>query len=292
MQKYFRTIVVFSLTIFSAVALNIYTAKAEDYIAPDAVQITTPTYRPEYAEFTQNLGTYNYSTSWEGIPAASLTAKVEQEGLNYRVTVTAKTCKMIDLFYKLRYRAEGLMSTVDFSPIKDTFEQKENSRDRYVEINFHPHGEVEAIRIDREKDEVKTLKFDPNNFMLDPFSAAFLARSLNWEKGASREFDTFNGKSRYLITLKAEDQVKIAVNGEMRDVWVISPTVKNLSYPEQNSKLRKAEIYVTADKHREILKIVSSVFVGSVTTKLVSFESSTNPTPPTSVAKSSSVGFF
>ncbi len=278
------------LAIIALVGSNF--ALAEDYIAPDAVQITTPTYHPEYSEFTQLLGTYNYATSWEGIPAANTTVKIEQEGLQYRIVVTAKTGTMIDLLYKLRYRAEGVLSAVDYYPIKDTIEQKENSRDRYTEINFHPHGEVEAIRIDKQKDETKTLKFDPNNFMLDPFGAAFLARTLNWEKGQTREFDTFNGKSRYLISLTADDKKQIKVNGEMRDVWVIVPTVKNLSYPDQNSKLRRAEIYVTDDKHRDILKIVSSVFIGSVTTKLESFEPSALPAPGTSIAERGNNSFF
>jgi Protein of unknown function (DUF3108) len=283
-----KYLLVFSACLLS-VAGNIY---ADDYIAPDAVHVTTPTYHPEFSDFKQSLGTYNYTTSWEGIPAASLSANVEQNGLQYRVVVTAKTYKMIDIVYKLRYRAEGVMSAVDFYPIKNTVEHKENSRDRYTEINFLPDGEVEAIRIDRKKDETKTLKFEPNNFMLDPFSAAFLARTLNWEKGAVKQFDTFNGKSRYLITLTAEDKVQMEINNEMRDVWVIVPVVKNLTYPEQTKKLRRAEIYVTADKYRDILKIVSSVFIGSVTTKLDSFEPSDKPEPGTSVARARLNYFF
>jgi len=89
--------------------------------------------------------------------------------------------------------------------------------------------------------------------------------------GDVKEFDTFNGKSRYLIKLKAAEIVKMKVNNEEKDVFVIEPTVVNLTNQEQSKKLRKAKIYLTADKNREILKIVSSVFIGSVTTELVSY---------------------
>ena len=61
------------------------------------------------------------------------------------------------------------------------------------------------------------------------------------------------------------------VNGEMRDVWVIEPSVKKLNTSKQNNKLRSAKMYVTADKKREILEIDSEVFIGSVRTRLVGF---------------------
>jgi hypothetical protein len=245
---------------------------AETYISPERVEIKTPVLKPEASEFEPMLGTYNYSVSWEGIPAADLTATVEQVNGNYRVTAKAKTYTGIDLFYKLRYKAEGLISAVDFFPVKTTIDLRENSRHKYTEIKFDAKGNVDALRVDYKKDQINTLSFDPENFMLDPFAAAFLARSIKWEEGISRDFDTFNGKSRYLISLTATEKTKMKVNGVEKDVWVISPKVVNLSIPEQTGKLRKAEIYVTADKARDIVKIKSSVFIGSVYTELDSVE--------------------
>jgi hypothetical protein len=60
----------------------------------------------------------------------------------------------------------------------------------------------------------------------------------------------------------------------MRKVIVITPRVRNLSTTKPRSKLREAFIYVTDDDQREVLKIVSSVFIGSVTTEMESFVSS------------------
>ena len=73
------------------------------------------------------------------------------------------------------------------------------------------------------------------------------------------------------ITLTAIDKVQMEVNDVQKTVFVIRPTVKNLTNPEANKKLREAKIYVTDDKDREILKIASDVFIGTVTTKLISY---------------------
>lgn len=260
-------------------------AAADEYASPDLVEIKTPAINPNESDFEPVLGTYTYDVNWEGIPAAELVSTVEQEGDYYKITVKARTYRAIDLFYKLRYNAEGIISADNYSPLKTVIDHRENSRHRFTELSFDEKGQVEAVRIDLRKGEVKTINFDPENHMLDPFAAAFLARSVNWEQGMRRDFDTFNGKSRYLISLLAEEKVKLEVDGVERDVWVISPKVYNLISPEQSKKLKEAKIYLTADKNRDILKIVSSVFIGSVYTELEKIE----PSPPvrTRLAKKS-----
>ena len=122
-------------------------------------------------------------------------------------------------------------------------------------------------------------EFAPVNTPLDPFSAAFLARSLDWWQGRSVTFDTYNGRTRYLITLTASERKYMKLNGKVRDVWVITPSVRKSDESAPHSKLDSAKIYVTADGHHEILRIDSKVFVGTVETTLRSF-SPTRTFPP------------
>lgn len=89
---------------------------AED-IPADQVKVLTPVYHPDSAEIDFPLGTYNYTVSWQGIPAADVAVDIEQESLHYRIGVSAKTYSGIDL-YKLRYRAQGLISAIDFFPVR------------------------------------------------------------------------------------------------------------------------------------------------------------------------------
>ena len=105
-------------------------------ITADQVKIKTPTYKPSFDEFTPPLGEYKYEVSWQGIPAAGLTATVTREDDTYRIVTTAKTYKAIDLFYKLRYRAEGVISAYTLRPKKTMINHRENSRVKNTEIKF------------------------------------------------------------------------------------------------------------------------------------------------------------
>lgn len=277
----------FRLAVFSVTRLLVGLVAAAVLAAGDAfaqesdigaIKVSTPVYAPAEGDFTPPFGTYTYEAAWQGIPAAELSISLKEVDGRYRIATTARTLSAIDIFYKLRYRAEGLISASNLTPYKTFIDSRENSRQKLVQMTFYENGDIEAVRSQIGK-ESKFARFNTGNFTLDPFSAAFLARSLPWEKGMSREFDTFNGKTRYLITLTAIDTVKMVVNGRSRDVWVISPTVRNLNNPASNSKLREAKIYVTADPEREILQIVSKVFIGAVTTKLVSFAPDTTRSP-------------
>ena len=288
-DKYFCFVT--GLAIIAACAVFPQASIADGYIPPDKVKVTTPVYRPAMSEFSPALGTYVYEVAWQGIPAATLTVNVEQEGLRYHIDTEAKTNKAIDVFYKLRYYGEAKISAIDLMPYETYIDSRENKKVKTARISFLENGEILSVRTRNGKQE-PLLKFDPNNFTLDPFSAAFLARSLNWKKGETKKFDTFNGKTRYLISLTAEDKVNMKINDQKKDVWVISPKVKKLTETNPKKKLREAKIYVTADSAREILLIASEVFVGTVTTTLKSFTPSTRPAPRTTFAKSKRELFF
>ncbi len=248
-------------------------AKADDYISPELVKVTTPTYKASFDHFRPRFGTYEYTVSWEGIPAASCSLTFKQEKDHYIVETAARTYSGVDLLYKLRYNATGVLSKNDLTSVKLMIDHRENSRHKHVSIDFMPEaGRISAVRGKGEDDPHKAaVSFVPHNFTLDPIGAAFIARALPWQTGETKTFDVFNGKSRYYIQLTAVRRETISHNGEERKVIVITPQVRNLTTTRPVSKLREAFIYVTDDPQREVLKIVSSVFIGSVTTSLDSF---------------------
>lgn len=247
---------------------NVVFAESPD--DPALIQISTPIYKNLAGPEDLPLGLYQFEVSWQGIPAAELSLRVARSGEHFNVVASAKTFRAIDLFYKLRYRAEGLFLAENFSPLQTVINQVENSKERFTEITYLENGEVRAFRQRKGKDP-EQVQFNPNNFMLEPFSAAFVARSLDWSLGETRYIDAFNGKSRYLISLTAVDLVSRRVGGEMRQAWVIVPRVKNISSKDSDSKLREARIYLSADSRREVFEIESEVFIGSVRTVMTGF---------------------
>ncbi len=259
-------------------------ARADDYISPELVKVTTPTYKASFDDFHPRFGTYEYTVGWEGIPAASCSLTFKQENDHYVVDTAARTYSGVDLLYKLRYSATGILSKNDLTSMKLMIDHRENSRHKRVDIDFQPDaGRISSVRSKGTDDPHKiSLSFEPHNFTLDPISAAFIARALPWQTGETKTFDVFNGKSRYYIELTAVRRETIRHNGEERRVIVISPQVRNLTTTKPVAKLREAFIYVTDDPYREVLKIVSAVFIGSVTTSLDSFTPLADSTDETS----------
>lgn len=261
-----------------ALIVQIGSVLADEYISPELVKITTPQYRPEGSTFSPRLGVYEYSVGWEGINAASCSVTIDRRGDTYVVDTAARTYSGVDLLYKLRYGAVGTLSAKDFTSINLSIDHQENSRRKNIEIDFKPHNQTSyrrAIHAVRSKGVVdpdkKVLSFTTDNFTLDPIAAVFLARSLEWQVGDTRHFDVFNGKSRYFISLTAQERTTIRYKGESRPVIVITPQVRNLTTTKPRSKLRQAFIYVSDDAQREVLRIESSVFIGRVITELDSF---------------------
>ena len=255
--------------LFSIIFFVAFSSTLADYSASE-VNISTPRYEPAVEEFEPKLGTYRYRVSWQGISAAEAEIQVTRRGDAFQVTSSARTNSFIDVFYRLRYQASGLIGAKTLEPRLTTINQQENSRVKNITIKFLPDGQIRSERWSR-SDEKEIEEFDPNNYTLDPFSAAFIARSLSWEVGDTKHFDTYSGRSRYLISLTAEDRIKMDINNQERNVLVISPRVEKLTDPDAENKLRKASIFVTDDQQREILEIQSEVFVGTVRTKLISY---------------------
>lgn len=251
-----------------------------DEIPPGEVEIVTPVYAPEPGFFEPKFGKYTYSVSWQGIPAGSLEMNLERQDDYYRVRASARTNRFVSMFYKLRFTTEAMVSATTLHPKTSVYNNRENDRSENTEINFLPDGEIHSVHEDR-RGRKNELRFEPNNFTLDPFSAVFLALSLRWEVGDTRQFDTFTGRGRYLIELTAIEKTSIQVQGSWREALVISPRVRNLVDTDSfddDDRLHDARIYVSTEPSREILRITSDVFVGTVNTRMVSFTPSESNT--------------
>jgi hypothetical protein len=238
-------------------------------IPPDQVKITTPVYSPELPGFTPRMGKYTYTVSWQGIPAGTVELNLNRNGADFQINAIARSAKAIDYVYKLRYRTEAFISSQTLMPRRSVSTTNENSRKKKIELEFLPNGEILSVYTNHHGKR-KTLQFNPENFTLEPFSTAFLALSMDWKIGDKRQFDIYNGRNRYLLELTAVDQTDININGKTRKTIVISPNITKLTDAE-TKKLRNARIYISADNSREILKISSDLFFGTVDTDMTAF---------------------
>ena len=247
---------------------------------PGLVCITTPSYTPARS-FNPLPGRYSYAVSWNGIPAASIELELDRQGDDYKIHASARTAKGIDLVYKLRYESDTVLEADTLKPKKSVSVVRANSRKKITELEFSPDGEILSTRKNHHG-TTKTIKFGSDNLTLEPYSAAFLALSQDWEVGQSRQFDLFNGKTRYLIEFSAIEQTELTVNGKNQTAIVLVPSIQKLNDTDDQdeNKLRQARIYISAGHPKKILKVSSDLLFGNVNAEMVDFTPLRDSTPP------------
>jgi hypothetical protein len=252
-------------------SLCVSTATAE-FIEPGDISISTEKYSPVATNFAH--GTYIYDVTWQGLPVA--TAKVQVDENNsaadslLRVEASAKTAKLIDLFYKMRFRSESFFDSSSLRPKSFSSIQKENSKEKIHRVRFDDEGQIQSEYV-RDGVQKNHRVFHSDNFTLDPISAAFVARSLPIEIGTKKDFDVYNGKHRYLISFEVTARENIKIDGKTYDAFKVVPSVEKLTDTKGENRLKSAFIWISADESREVLALDSSVLVGKVKARLVGF---------------------
>jgi hypothetical protein len=243
-----------------------------EYIEPSELTVKTEQYIPQHVDFDR--GIYSYDVSWQGIPVGSATVAVTdtiRDGAKVcKVTTYAKSAKIISLFYKLRFKGESIFDSVSLKPILFYADQRDRSMERYQEVVFDRNGLIKSIYKKNGKLREKH-EFYSENLTLDPITAAFVARSLPLEVGLKREFDIFNGSHRYLITFDVSGRESISIAGRQRDAFRVVPTIEKLTDTKGEDRFKSAAIWISADDQRDVLKMDSKVYFGSIRARMTSF---------------------
>lgn len=248
------------------------TIAAAEFVPPNEVEVKTEVPKPEVKQ--AEFGTYTYDIDWQGIPIASAAVSVREadceNGRCLKVRATARSARAWDIFYRLRHLSESTFREDSIQPVSFVQKQTENSYFREAKITWRPDGTVKSHF--KKKTDPYDIEFSPNNAMFDPISAAFYAKSVPLDTDTKLEVDVFNGRNRFVITFKVAGKEKIDYEGKEVEAYKIVPSVRKLTDTEGEKKFRSATIWVSADDKREILKMESEVFIGSVGAQLVKFE--------------------
>jgi len=264
-----------------------------DYIPPGEILVHTKAYTPQNISFP--LGTYEYSVDWQGIPVGRASISVKNSVLPvadnpqqdcFVVTAKANSGRVISLFYNLKHKSVSTFRADKLSPLSFYSIQTENSKSKSRQVRFDNDGEIHAELWKQGKDTPEeVIDFRSENTTFDPITAAFLARSLPVHLNEDFTFDVFNGKHRFLITLRVLRKEMVDVAGGQREAFVVVPTVKKLTDSEGEKRLRQATLWISTDPSREVLKIKSEVYIGSVNAELERFIP--EPSLPATTARAS-----
>ena len=234
---------------------------------------------PAWGEGRLNGGTkhfdaaeaYSYQARWNGIPVA--TAEVQGaprwiEGKKfYHVEIQAKTMSVLDYLWRMR---DTIVSTFDpktLQPHRFVFLQRENRRNTDTTAVFDQDKNKWFVQ--RQKGS-KIDRFDfTSTSTLDPITAVYILRRIDFKVGDRLQFDVFGGKSRYLLTFDIAGRERITLNTGSVDTYKIIPQIRNVTKEGYAERMRQATVWVSADEKRIPVRMVSKVFVGNVNLELV-----------------------
>jgi len=234
---------------------------------------------PVDPDFKPREGKYYYTVDFNNVNIGNATIVIDRDGDFYKVQINAQSVGMVDSLYRLRYRGESIMGTDPLSPVETKMQQEVRSSEKDITIKFQENGDIKAT--EKKSENGATVKFDvrkvqTERFTLDPFSAMYLVRGLDWKAGVERVFDVYPGKYQYEIRLRCEGLVTIDSNGEKRKAWLIVPRVTNLDPQRRAEALKKkptnTKIYVSADDMKDVLKIEASHLLGNFRLLMVRFD--------------------
>lgn len=244
--------------------------------APEAKGLLPQADDPAYLP---RLGTYFYCFEFNNVNIGTASIGIEREGDLYRMQVNAKTNDKVDYVYKIRYRGENLTDLDSLTPVVTKIKQQVKSTEKELVINFQNNGTVQTSEKKFKKGELvdgEMRKFHTDRHILDPFSATYLARGLDWKVGTEEVFEVYTGKSRYELRLKCTDKVLIERPGGKREAWVIVPTAKGLDPDKLKAAAKKKpadiRIFLSADDLKDVLRIEANHTMGTFLVQLDRFE--------------------
>jgi Protein of unknown function (DUF3108) len=258
-----------TLAIFAIGILFMARAEAQESAK---VPVAVPLYQPKFYPY-ENGEQASYKASWNGVPVATAeiqTTPITVEGKKfYRVRIDAKTSRGLDLIWKMRDTITSTFDAKSLAPSRFVFSQRENSRAIDTEAKFNQANKKWLVNRWQEGKKPRVYDFDSNN-TLDPITAAYLARSLDFKVGENLSFNVFGGRYQYLLELKVEKKEPVELeSGAVIEAFKVVPRITNLTKKGYAGRMAEAAVWISADERRMPVKLWSKVFAGNVYMELV-----------------------
>ena len=247
-------------------------------IKPEAV----PVYQPKYFPFEGGEKAV-YRASWNGLfsvaTAEIFTSPAVVNGRQiYNVRVETKTSRALDLIWKMRDTVLATFDAKALKPSSFSFHQRENSRVIDTEARYNDSTKRWAVNRQQVGKRMKSYEFDSQN-TLDPLTAVYLARSLDFKTGDRLYFKVFGGRYRYLLELHIERKEPVILeSGKTVEAYRIIPRLQNITKRGYAERLNEAVIWISADERRMPVKLSSKITFGSVYLELIEDKHATQAT--------------
>src|SRR6266705_2242555 len=214
-----------ALWVVLAFVLGSVSEAGQPMIKPESV----PAYQPKFYPFEGGEKAV-YRTSWNGLVSVATaeiyTTSTMLDGKKvFQVRVEAKTSRALDLIWKMRDTISSTFDAKALSPSRFTFSQRENSRVIDTDARLDPASKRWAVNRQQVGKRAKSYDFESQN-TLDPITAVYLARSIDFKVGDRLYFKVFGGRYRYLLELFVEKKEPVTLeSGKTIDAFRVIPRI-------------------------------------------------------------------
>jgi hypothetical protein len=167
---------------------------------------------------------------------------------------------------------DTISSTFDaaaLAPSHFLFRQRENSKVIDTEAKINNSTKRWAVNRQQKGKRSQIYEFDSEN-TLDPITAVYVARSIDFKVGDRLYFKVFGGRYRYLLELLVDGKEPVELeSGKVVEAFRIIPRIQNLTKNGYASRLNDATIWISADERRLPIKLSSKVFVGNLKLEII-----------------------
>jgi Protein of unknown function (DUF3108) len=267
-----------SLWVVLAFVLGSVSEAGQSTIKPESV----PTYQPKFYPFEGGEKAV-YRTSWNGLisvaTAEIYTTSTMLDGKKvYQVRVEAKSSKILDLVWKMRDTITSTFDAKALAPSHFKFSQRENAKVIDTEARYNGSTKSWAVNRQQVGRKPQIYEFDSQN-TLDPITAVYVARSVDFKVGDRLYFNIFGGRYRYLLELLVERTEPVELeSGKVVEAYKIIPFIQNTTKGGYAERLNEATIWISADERRLPIKLSSKITFGSVYMELIQDKHGTQST--------------
>ena len=267
-----------ALWVVVAFVLGSVSEAGQPMIKPESV----PTYQPRFYPFEGGEKAV-YRTSWNGLisvaTAEIYTTSTMLDGKKvYQVRVEAKSSKMLDLIWKMRDTITSTFDAKALAPSHFKFSQRENAK--VIDTVARYDGSTKSWAINRQQvgKKPQIYEFNSQN-TLDPITAVYVARSVDFKVGDRLYFNIFGGRYCYLLELLVECKEPVELeSGKVVEAYKIIPFIQNTTKGGYAERLNEATIWISADERRLPIKLSSKITFGSVYMELIQDKHGTQST--------------
>jgi hypothetical protein len=254
--------------VLAALYVPAFGAQDSMAIKPAAV----PIYQPKFFPFEDGERQL-YRAHWNGLvsvasAAVNATPAVIDGRKVLQVQVEARSSRILDLIWKMRDTITSTFDAKALAPSQFKFSQRENSRIIDTEARYNHASRRWAVNRRQVGKRPKVYEFDSQN-TLDPISAAYLARSIEFKVGDRLYFKVFGGRYQYLLELHVEKKEPVELESGKVEAYKVIPRVQNITKKGYAGRLNEAAIWISADERRLPVKLSSKILFGTVYLEVV-----------------------